>query len=281
MDALLAEASTRGLTIGAPRTWALDGEVDRAAVAATLWREGYLACAPVIPAALIARCHDAIELVRAAGAPPLAAFVFDAPWELAAALAAHAEAAFAGEARLLPAFWAWRVDGDDAGAARGWDPHRDHPGLDLDDEGRPQAIALWVPLTDATADNGCMYVVPAPWDPQYGNPRATAEVMFLQSIRALPARAGAVLGWTSRLLHWGAMARPGSPPRISISFEYQAATAPPVERETFPLGWIPAAGERRGLIDRQWQRHAHIHRGDDEARAALADVVVRLLAGAA
>ena len=278
-DALLDDAAARGLTIGAPRAWAVEGDVDGEALRASLWHEGYLACAPVIPAALVARCREAIELVRAAGAPPLAAFAFDAPWELAALLGQHARAAFAGEARLVPAFWAWRVDGDDGGAARGWDPHRDHTGLAIDDAGRPQAIALWVPLTEATAENGCMYVVPAPWDPQYGNPRASSEVMFVQAIRALPARPGAVLGWTSRLLHWGAMARPGSPPRLSISFEYQDAAAPPVEDEALPLGWMPAVGERRALIERQWTRHAHIHRGDDAQRAALFAVVDRLARG--
>lgn len=281
MDALAADAAARGLTIGAPRRWSLDGDVDREAVRTALWSEGYFACAPVIPAALVAHCRDAIELVRAAGAPPLASFAFDSPWELAACLTGHAEAAFAGPARLMPSFWAWRVDAGDGGAERGWDPHRDHPGLELDADGRPQAISLWVPLTDATTENGCMYVVPAPWDPQYENPWASAEVMFLQSIRALPARPGAVLGWTSRLLHWGAMARAGSPPRMSVAFELQAAAVPPVEDEVYEPGWIPPPGARAALIERQWQRYGHIHRGDDERHAALARVVARLLAGAA
>lgn len=273
-DELRADAARAGLTIGAPRTWALTAPVDGDRLRAMLWHEGYLATPPSIPPALIAACRAAVELVRGAGAPPLAAFAFDAPWELAALLRDHADAAFAGEARLMPAFWAWRLEADDA---RGWDPHRDHTDLELDDDGRPQAIALWVPLTEATADNGCMYVVPAPWDPQYPNPRATSEVMFVQSIRALPAQPGAVLGWTSRLLHWGAMARPGSPPRISISFEYQDARCPPLDGEVFDRSWTPTPARRRALIDLQWQRYRHIHRAGPEQRAALDGVLDRLL----
>ncbi|HVV86696.1 MAG TPA: phytanoyl-CoA dioxygenase family protein [Kofleriaceae bacterium] len=268
------EAARRGLTIGAPRAWTLAGAIDREAVREAVWTEGYFTSAPSIPPALVARCRDAIELVRAAGAPPLASFAFDGAWELAAVLGEHASAAFGGAARLMPSFWAWRLD---AAEARGWAPHRDHTDAELGDDGRPQAVSLWIPLTDATADNGCMYVVPAPWDPQYPNPRATTEVMFLQAIRALPAAAGSVLGWTSRLLHWGAMARPGSPPRISISFEFQDAAARPIDGEPFELGWIPPPAARRALIDQQWERYRHIHGGDAERRAALDAVIDRLL----
>ena len=63
--------------------------------------------------------------------------------------------------------------------------------------------------------------------------------------RALPAAAGSVLGWTSKLLHWGAMADAHAPPRISISFEYQAAAAPLYDGVHYPLGYLPSATERR------------------------------------
>lgn len=275
LDRLRAYAAARGLTIGAPQSWTSERAVDGAAVRAAVWDEGYFTTGPTIPAALIARCRDAIELVRSAGAPPLAAFVFDALWEVSTLLGDHATAAFGGPARLLPAFWAWRLEPDDA---RGWDPHRDRGSPAIDDRGRPEAIATWIPLTDATVDNGCMYVVPAPWDPLYPNPDASAEVMFLQAIRALPAAAGSVLGWTSRLLHWGAMARPGSPPRMSLSFELQDAALPPFDGEMFEIGWIPPVARRKELIASQWERYRHIHRGTDERHAALLAVVDRLLA---
>lgn len=275
MDAPIRdEAAKLGLTIGAARAWPLDA-VDRPTLQAHLWEEGYFATAPSVPAALVQHCKDAIELVRGRGAPPLAAFAFDAPWELAALLGDHAAAAVDGEARLLPAFWAWRLD--PAVDTRGWAPHRDHPDRPLDPRGAPTSLTLWVPLTDATPDNGCIYAVPAPWDPQYLNPKASPEVLFLQSIRALPAPAGAVLGWTSKLLHWGAMADAHAAPRVSISFEYQAAAAPLYDGVHYPLGYLPSPAERRALIARQWQRYQHMHESPSERADALAGVVAELL----
>lgn len=273
-ESIRDEAERAGLTIGAPRAWPLD-PVDRAPVQAHLWSMGYFATAPSVPEALREKCRAGIELVRAHDAPPLAVFAFDAPWELAALLGDHAAAAVDGEARLLPAFWAWRLDHRDDG--RGWAPHRDHPERELDGRGAPTSLTLWVPLTDATPDNGCIHVVPAPWDPQYLNPNATPEVLFLQSIRAVPAGAGAVLGWTSKLLHWGALADATAAPRISLSFEYQAGHCLPFDGITYPLGWIPDAAERRALIARQWTRYQHMHASSADRGAALTRVVDALL----
>lgn len=274
-EPILVEAERRGLTLGAPSAWTLDHPLDRDALQQQLRHDGYFALPPAIPAPLLARCRDAIELVRAAGAPPLAAFAFDAPWEIIALLDEHARAALDGDARLMPAFWAWRLaEGDDA---RGWPPHRDQPAREVDDRGVPASVSLWIALTDATPDNGCIHVVPAPWDPQYHNPNATADVLFLQSIRAVPAAAGAVLGWSPKLLHWGAMARPGTPPRVSLSFELQSAAVPPFDGLTYPLAWIPPPAERRALIDRQWQRYRHMHDATAERAAALAHTLDALL----
>ena len=130
---------------------------------------------------------------------------------------------------------------------------------------------------DATADNGCMYVVPAPWDLQYWNPNASAEILSLQTVRALPAAAGAVLGWTPKLLHWGALARPGAPPRVSLSIEYQRADRPPIEATTAPLDDVPAPGARRALIVEQWHRYRHMHDQPEAALAALTGFLDRAL----
>jgi len=270
LESIFDEAVRLGLTIGAPRAWPLDA-VDRGALQAHLWAQGYFATAPSIPSGLVDRCRDAIALVRRHGAPALAAFVFDAPWELATVLSDHASAAVDGEARLLPSLRAEHRYGE----PRGSPPERDHPARELDDRGAPESLTLWVALTDATPDNGCIYVVPAPWDPAYGDPRAPSQLL-LQAIRAVPARAGAVLGWTSKLLHWDAMADDHAPPRISLAFELQAAYCLPFDEVSYPLGWIPSLDERRALVARQWARDAHA--ADAERRAELDRVVDQLLA---
>lgn len=269
------EAAHLGLTIGTPRAWPLDHPADRAQLQAHLWQQGYFVAPPSIPEILVQRCRAAIELVRRHGAPALAAFAFDALWELSALLGDDAAAAIGGDARLMPAFWAWRLDRGNE--ARGWAPHRDHPEREVDDRGAPSSLSLWVALTDATPDNGCIYVVPAPWDPQYLNPNATPEVLFIQSIRALPAAAGSVLGWSSKLLHWGAMADAHAAPRVSLSFEFQAADRPAFDGVMHPLGWIPAPAERGDLIARQWQRYQHLHESAPDRGAALTRVVDQLL----
>lgn len=264
------------LTIGSPTTWSLLAPVDVAAVQAELWTEGYfVGGVPSIPAALVQRCRAAIERVIAAGAPPLAAFAYDAPWELQLLLAEHAAAALDGEAVLLPAFWAWRL-GDEH--ARGWEPHRDRPANPIDERGAPSSITLWVALTDATTDNGCIHVLPAPLDVQYQNPQASCEVLHVQCVRALPAPAGTVLGWTHALLHWGGVARAGRGGRTSIAFELQAAAHPPRPDEpTFPRGWFPDPAQRRALIERQWQQYEHMHELPEARRAGLGAVLDELL----
>lgn len=276
LDELTERAAALGLTIGARQAWSLTTPVDPVALRRELWTEGYFKGAPAIPPALLARCRDAIALVTAAGAPPLAAFAFDAPWELQALLDDHAAAAFDGAAVLLPAFWAWRLTADEP---RGWGPHRDRPAHAVDDRGAPRSISVWVPLTDATADNGCMYVVPAPWDLQYRNPDASSEVWHPQCVRALPAVAGSVMGWTSALLHWGGMARAGVAGRQSLAFEYQDAARPPDGEASFGRGWWPTFAERQALIEQQWRQYEHMHELPpercDRLRAVLAALAPR------
>jgi hypothetical protein len=64
-------------------------------------------------------------------------------------------------------------------------------------------LTIWIPFTDATPLNSCIYVLPLSLDPNYpANTRALTIDRF-QDIRALPAKAGSVLGWNQYLLHWG------------------------------------------------------------------------------
>eukprot|EP00935_MAST-01C_sp_MAST-1C-sp1_P000874 g874.t1 len=90
----------------------------------------------------------------------------------------------------------------------------------------PKYTTIWIPFTDATAHNSCLYVVPAGADPTY-NPKTVAgtntdaqaseasadkqnplSTIFqtpaaLQHIRALPGARGSALVFSHRLMHWG------------------------------------------------------------------------------
>lgn len=91
-------------------------------------------------------------------------------------------------------------------------PHRDRPtaGPSSFDGTAPCYCSVWLALTDATTHNSCLYVVPIEKDNGYylsGDPTSVSPSSHV-SIRledsiAKPLRAGAMLAFSHRLLHWG------------------------------------------------------------------------------
>jgi hypothetical protein len=129
-------------------------------------------------------------------------------------------------------------------------PHRDYSAADSlhyqDDEGKdgqsdhPAILNVWIPLNDATLDNGCMYVVPREFDTDFANPdnnhahmNPAKEVMRGQSskihfplhgVRALPAPAGSLIAWYGNTIHWGSScSRYAKVPRKSIALTFRRA----------------------------------------------------------
>jgi ectoine hydroxylase-related dioxygenase (phytanoyl-CoA dioxygenase family) len=90
---------------------------------------------------------------------------------------------------------------------------------------------MWVALSDATVDTGCMCVVPkhAAGGAERWYRRETLEMRevlsLLHASRALPVRAGGTLGWEAGLVHWGSARLADGEPRVSISMEFVPATA--------------------------------------------------------
>ena len=104
--------------------------------------------------------------------------------------------------------------------------NRDRFNMPLAESAEPHYATAWVALTDATPKNGCIYVVPARFDPDYHTLKESTE-FDVQNLRALPAPAGSVLVWSGRTLHFGGRAdKDAKTPRISISF---AASTPAFE----------------------------------------------------
>jgi ectoine hydroxylase-related dioxygenase (phytanoyl-CoA dioxygenase family) len=116
---------------------------------------------------------------------------------------------------------------------------------------RPDGITdtfnLWIALTEATPLNGCMYIVPANFDPLYGTDVAQPKFP-LQSIRALPVPAGSILGWNGRVWHWGGRSSTkATHPRISIAKEFQRGDVAPHEHPALDPFVRLSLSERLGL----------------------------------
>ena len=219
-------------------------------------------------AALVGSVHEA-------GWPAVWSFVYDELWSLAwePPLRQVAETALGRGAFLIPHLAVHYVAAE--GEARGWHAH-------VDGRGRRNRLTTWVPLTDATLSNGCMYVVPKSTDERvqqavenYSSRKMSmGDVQrLLQHARALPARAGSVLCWGFGLLHWGSVNEGSRVPRISVAFEWIADGEEPGEAEK-PLLSLdddpPPFEERLRLIARATRTYHGFDPALSSARA-LAD----------
>jgi hypothetical protein len=187
---------------------------------------------------MTSRMRTTVDELRGAGWPSVFSYVYDDFWavwrtpSLVKFLSANL-----GEGYLQTAgVWTYRVDPEKQGS--GWRPHVDS----RDDVAR---LSIWIPLTDATIRNGCMYVVPKDEVPP-GLPSSyldwtsvsTANLgSLLHAVTPLPAQRGSILGWDNRLIHWGGKARgSGGDIRMSIAAEFLPAGTRPKRSERPALG---------------------------------------------
>lgn len=196
-----------------------DSTIDK--TLSNLLKEGYFQTSVILPADQTTLLAKAIENVVAAGFPAVFAFVYDDFWGLVRNLKRVLDPVLGENHLLSPGdMWIWCVD--EHGHTSSWGPHRDmHDPNVLHSDGRLKLLTAWIPLTDVSPLNGCMYLVPKHLDPNIPDnlPERTLAVETMQHIRALPAAAGSVLGWSPLLLHWGGShSRHAIGPRISIAF---------------------------------------------------------------
>jgi len=220
---------------------------------AVLREEGYVQAPDVFVPADVARLQDGIRRLVGQGILPAFAFVYDEYWHIFQSLSAFLSAALGPGFQMLPDLWAWYVP--PSNEAAGWQPHRDRSGAAIRPDNSPDSLTVWLPLTDATPLNGCMYVLPARHDPNLHAVTLPENGVFqlagesLQNIRALPATAGSLLAWNQALLHWGGRASHlGAHPRCSIAAQFQRGDLPAFERPLLNPQAPPSFAERIGLI---------------------------------
>ncbi|MCU1382695.1 MAG: protein involved in biosynthesis of mitomycin antibiotics/polyketide fumonisin [Acidobacteria bacterium] len=203
------------------------------AAAADLRHDRYFRTPPLIGPLSLATINRAIDIVIAAGWPPVFAMVYDELWDccrlpaIAQLLEGHLGAGY----RQIPHLWVHIVPA--VSGAMGWMPHFD--GF------RKARLSIWLALTDATADNGCIHLVPPDTLPDsfrttdVDEPVLMRDVLkAMQGTRALPVPAGGALGWEFDVFHWGGRATNPRQARRAISMEFLAA-AECAEADETPL----------------------------------------------
>ena len=212
---------------------------------------GYAQMDRVFAAPLMRRMAGAVERLRASDWPPVFVFLFDEFWALprSGRLPSLLRAAVGDACQQSPNVWLHYVDAREEAA--GWPPHRDHS-----DGNR---VTVWVPLTAARVEDGCMHVLPrhlvpphlaGSWE-QFDTLARNDVLRLLHAARALPADAGSVLCWRANVLHWGGYRVSTAAPRIAFSMEFQSAPDGSNEHgmPTLPLsGALPSFSERLRLV---------------------------------
>ncbi len=217
---------------------------------------GYFVTEPLFDGAVVRRMREGVGAVRGAGWPAVFTFVYDEFWQAfqVPALVRLLSGALGAGYRQVPHVWTFFIP--PLKGASGWPPHIDGRDFAYNSD----RMTLWIPLGDATLANGCMYVVSREGlaEPLAKNFSAldafgAADVRsLLRGVRALPARAGSVLGWDFGVVHWGATCESGDDPRVSISTEFLRENAEPARGEQPLLGaaGAPEYRERLSVIGR-------------------------------
>jgi hypothetical protein len=188
--------------------------------------DGYFRLEQVFDRERIARMHDIAKAVRADGWPVAFAFVYDDFWSIARSppLSAFLEESLGVGFLQNTVVWAHWVP--DAKGVAGWRPHDDYRG------GGDTFLSVWIPLSDATVENGCMFLVPDRMSREIAEaieardsvPDAVFRRM-LHDVVALPVPSGSLIGWRGDVLHWGGTNAGGSAPRVSLALEFRSRGA--------------------------------------------------------
>lgn len=228
--------------------------------------EGYTRLGPVLGPEEANAFASIVSGLAAAGWPAVFVFMHARAWEIPLRFAPWLKMTLGEDYELLSAVWAWHIT---PGSGAGWRPHRERSDLTVGADGAPQSLTIWIALTNATPDNGCVYLLPPAYDAYYGQASGKTAVLDIQNVRAVPAAAGVALAWNHQVLHWGGRSSShAGNPRISLAFEFRRAGtldgAEAINRRR-----APSFGERLTCIAAQILRYERFG-GIDERFVRLA-----------
>ena len=260
------------LTIAEVDRWAIPSEIAIEDVKDKIVNDGYFHI-PFdswnLPFDEMTRC---IQKLKDLDMQPVWCFIYDEFWLLTVKIDAHIKSILGENYHRLPEVWAWHID--PSKEERGWKIHREGGYYSTFDDGLPKTLTIWIPLTDATSENGCMCVVPIANDPNFYSTDESyfanwQEDFYDNSKKILEAKSGDVLGWHPQILHWGKKStNKNANPRISISMEFVSNrilelndTACFYDKEEHPWldpFYIPDLTKKTELINKLVSRYQHM-----------------------
>jgi len=123
-------------------------------------------------------------------------------------------------------------------------PHRDRPTAGPSTFSpllMPQYCSIWLALSDATTSNSCLYVVPLASDKGYylsgdahGSEGGVDEPVRIESCIAQPLKAGGLLCFSHRLLHWGSALEQWALEEDGLRSSEEDGEDEPAEAEALP-----------------------------------------------
>lgn len=240
---------------------------------------GHCAVHGAFDAGSIDKLNSAVLAVHEAGWPMIFAFVYDQFWTIArtSKLDWFVSALLGPGYQTAISFWVNYVPTKRGGS--GFTPHVDdvRPGH--------HSVTCWIPLTPATADNGCVYVIEKGTDNQalpetfVGVESFTAPQVAsaLAHVRALPVNPGSFLAWPNDTIHWGGMFLRGDQARMALSWHFTGAdfenVDPDLSRALVPDQPLPEFEHRLRWLSQALLRF----RGRDPALERFAPVARRLI----
>lgn len=233
-----------------------------------LQEEGYFKVAGVWPAEEMQPLIDAMQKIHDDQWPTPFVFVYDEFWLQFQKLAGLLSQVLGAKYQMMPALWAFFVE--PGGKSAGFLPHRDRSRkLTIAPDGKTIALNIWISLTDATPDTGCIYLLPLQYDRNFPHNLGVYGTNNYQDFRAVPTKAGDILAWNEAVYHWGGRSsKHGTFTRMSIAASFQRGDSAPFETPILHPLKLPTFKQRVSLIASQLLRY--------QAQAGLSPVLKQL-----
>tara|TARA_Y100001935_G_C17309904_1_gene515080 strand:- start:5493 stop:6281 length:789 start_codon:yes stop_codon:yes gene_type:complete len=219
--------------------------------------DGYTVFKNILPASIFDPLNDAFDALKSAEILPVGIITHPLFWQIVQALDPIIENILNEPYVILPETWAWDIDPNKSN--KGWAPHREKLFSCVNSDGMPMSLSCWFPITPATPENSCMYVLPASDDPYYPVGKTTFDLP-IQAIRALPADPGDVIVFNHNILHWGSQSSQwGLVPRRAIAFESQIQSIPNYNHPVMMPNVPPSHEDCITLYHQLIQQYHHIN----------------------